>query len=55
MIFEVGELKVNAPLDPSKGKRYIDPARGNDIDNLYNMTMWMDYYVNPTAYSALSW
>jgi hypothetical protein len=46
MIFEVGDLKFTAPLDPSKGKRYIEPARGNDIDNLYNMTAWMEDYVN---------
>jgi hypothetical protein len=38
MIFEVGDLKVTTPLDPSEGKRYIEPERGNDIDNLYNMT-----------------
>jgi hypothetical protein len=39
MIFEFGDLKVTAPLDPSEGKIYIEPSRGNDIDNLYNMTM----------------
>jgi hypothetical protein len=55
MIFEVGDLKVTAPLDPTEGKRYIEPARGNDIDNLYNMTVWMDDYVNPTTDGALSW
>jgi hypothetical protein len=38
MIFEVGDLKVMTPLDPSKGMRYIEPTRGNDIDNIYNMT-----------------
>jgi hypothetical protein len=38
MIFEVGDLKVTAPLDRSERKRYIEPTRGNDIDNLYNMT-----------------
>jgi hypothetical protein len=37
MIFEVGYLKVTTPLDPSEGKIYIEPTRGNDIDNLYNM------------------
>jgi hypothetical protein len=37
MIFEVGYLKFIAPLDPSEGKRYIEPSRGNDIDKLYNM------------------
>jgi hypothetical protein len=37
MIFEVGDLKVTAPLDPSEGKRYTESTRGNDIDNLYNL------------------
>jgi hypothetical protein len=55
MIFEVGDLKVIAPLDPSEGKRYIEPTRGNDIDNLYNMTAWMEDYVNLTIDGALSW
>jgi hypothetical protein len=55
MIFEVRNLKVTIPLDPIKGKRYIEPTRENDIDNLYNMTTWMDHYVNPTLYVALSW
>jgi hypothetical protein len=48
-------LKVNAPLDPTKGKRYIEPARGNDIDNLHNIIERMDDYVNPTRDGALSW
>jgi hypothetical protein len=28
VIFEVEYLKVTAPLDPTEGKRYIEPARG---------------------------
>jgi hypothetical protein len=54
MIFEVGYLKVTTPLDPSEGTRYIEQSRGNDINNLYNMMTWMDDYVNPIAYGALS-
>jgi hypothetical protein len=38
MIFEVGDLKVTAPLDPSEGKRYTESVRANDMDNLYNLT-----------------
>jgi hypothetical protein len=38
MIFEVGDLKVTVLLDPIEGKRYIEPTKGNKIDNLYNMT-----------------
>jgi hypothetical protein len=54
-IFEVGELKVTTLLDPTEGKRYIEPTRGNNIDNLYNMTALMDDYVNPTIDLTLSW
>jgi hypothetical protein len=55
MIFEVGDLKVTAPLDPSEGKRYTEPTRGKDIDNLYNLTTWMEDYVDPTMDGVLSW
>jgi hypothetical protein len=55
MIFEVGDLKVTTPLDLIEGKRYIEPTRGNNIDNMYNMIVWMEYYVNPTADGALIW
>jgi hypothetical protein len=54
MIFDVGDLKFITPLDPSKGKRYIVLTRWNNIDNLYNMTVRMEDYVNPTADGALS-
>jgi hypothetical protein len=49
MIFEVGDLKVTAPLDPKEGRWYIEPAWGDEIDHLYNMTARMDDYVNPTT------
>jgi hypothetical protein len=55
MIFEVRDLKVTTPLDPTKGTRYIEPTKGNEIENLYNMTVRMDDYVNPTTDGALSW
>jgi hypothetical protein len=55
MIFDGGDLKVTAPLDLTEGKRYIEPARGNEIEKLYNMTTWMDDYVNRTTYGALRW
>jgi hypothetical protein len=55
MIFEVGELKIIVPLDPREGKRYIEPAKGDEIDNLYNMTTRMDDYVNPIIDGVLSW
>jgi hypothetical protein len=37
MIFEVGELKITAPLNPTEGDTYIEATKGNDIDNMYNM------------------
>jgi hypothetical protein len=55
MIFEVGNLKVTAPLDQLEGKRYIEPSKGNDIDKLCNMTVHMDDCVNPTIDGALIW
>jgi hypothetical protein len=38
VIFEVGDLKVIAPLDLTEGKRHIEQTEGNKIDNLYNIT-----------------
>jgi hypothetical protein len=38
MIFEVRNLKFIAPLDPTEGTRYIEPVKGNEIDNLYSTT-----------------
>jgi hypothetical protein len=55
MIFEVRDLKITERLDPIEGKIYIDPTRGNNMDNLYNMIAWMDDYVNHVADGALSW
>jgi hypothetical protein len=55
VIFEVGDLKVTMPLDPTEGRRYIEPTKGDEIDNMYNMTVRMDDYVNPTIDDALSW
>jgi hypothetical protein len=55
MIFEVGDLKVTAPLDPSEGKRYTKSTRGNDMDNLYNLIARMEDYVDPTTDDVLSW
>jgi hypothetical protein len=43
MIFEVEDLKVTASLDPTEGRRYVEPVKGKELDNLYNMTAhgWM--------------
>jgi hypothetical protein len=55
MIFDVRNLKVITPLDLREVKRYIEPTRGNNIEKLYNMIVWMDDYVNPTTDGILSW
>jgi hypothetical protein len=55
MIFEVGDLRVTAPLDPTKGRLYVELERGKELVNLYNVTTQMDDYVNPTVEGVLSW
>jgi hypothetical protein len=54
IIFEVGDLKVIAPLDTSEGKRYTESVKENDMDNLYNMIMHMEDYVKPTMDGLIS-
>jgi len=48
-------LKVIASLDHTEGRRYVEPIKEKYIDNLYNMTAWMDDYVNSTTDGLLSW
>jgi hypothetical protein len=55
IFFEVGDLKVIAPLDPSEGKQYTKLVRENDMENLYNLTTWMEDYVEPKIDGVLSW
>jgi len=33
----------------------VEPTKGKELDKLYNMTTWMDDYVNPMNDGALSW
>jgi hypothetical protein len=54
MILEGGGLKVTPPLDPIKARRYFEPTT-RQIDNLYNMIVHMDDYVNLTMDGTLSW
>jgi hypothetical protein len=42
------------PLDPLEARRYVELAR-EEVDKLYNMTVCMDDYVNPTTNGRLSW
>ena len=55
MIFKVAYLKVTAPLDPTEGRIYVELVKGKELDNLYNMTVQMDVYVNHTIDGELSW
>jgi hypothetical protein len=55
MVFGVGDLKVTMPLDPTEGRRYVEPTKWKELDKLYNMAANMDDYVNTTTDGALSW
>lgn len=33
----------------------MEPAKGKELNNLYNMTTQMDEYINPAAKGVLSW
>ena len=54
----LGILQVVAPLDPKEGNFYVEYVRKDlglvDLDNIYNVTIWHDDYVNPPTYGALS-
>jgi hypothetical protein len=47
MIFEVGNLRVTVPLDPTEGRQYVESSRGKELDNIYSMNMWKYDYINP--------
>jgi hypothetical protein len=55
MVFEAGDWKVTTPLDPTEGRIFVELTKGKYLDNLYNVTTWMDDHVNPTSDNALSW
>jgi hypothetical protein len=59
MIFEFGEYRVNEPLDPLEGGRYVEPAMDNilaeDVNQLYRNTARKEDYINPTKDGMLSW
>jgi hypothetical protein len=54
MIFEVVDLRVTPPLDPTEGRRYVEPTRGKELNNLYNVTSQTDEYINPTTKGVLN-
>jgi hypothetical protein len=57
MIFEDGNFRVVAPLDPSDFERYIehvpDSVLGDNVNQLYRTTTQEEYYVNPTTNGVL--
>jgi hypothetical protein len=55
MVFEVEDLKVTVPLDPTKGRIYVEPTKRKELDTLYNMTAQMYDYVNLITEGILSW
>jgi secreted protein with Ig-like and vWFA domain len=55
MVFEVDYFKVTTLLDPTEGKRYVEPKKRKEIDNSYNMIVQMDDYVNPTTKGIFNW
>jgi hypothetical protein len=58
MIFEYGEYKVIAPLDPSEGGRYVEPWMNNilteDVNQLYRTTTCQEGHTNPNVDGMLS-
>jgi hypothetical protein len=59
MNFEGNVLKVIAPLDLDKGRRYTKPIREEyweyELENIYKMTTRQQDYINPTIDINLSW
>jgi hypothetical protein len=57
MTFESGEYRVIAPLDPSKGERFVESncLDLEEINQLYRTTVRDEDYVNPTIDMILSW
>jgi hypothetical protein len=59
MIFESGEYRFIAALDPLEGGRYVEPMTDNIlteyVNNLYITISHEEYYINPTADGMLSW
>ena len=57
MKFESGEYKSIAPLDPSKGERFVEPnCLGlEEINQFYRTMAGEEYYVNPTTDVVFSW
>jgi hypothetical protein len=59
MIFEAGNFRVVAPLDPSDCERYVEPVSDSvledDVNQLYRTTVQDEDYLNPTIDRVLNW
>ena len=61
MIFSFEELKmlVVSLINPMEGHHYVELVRGEChegyLDNIYNISCTLDYYINPTIDGKLSW
>ena len=59
MTFEGHNIRIIAPLDPTKGPRYTEPIcaeeETRDVDDLYKVTSSQVDYINPTTDGTLSW
>jgi len=58
MSFETDTLRMTTPLDPNEGDIYNEKVDGyvwsSVIENIYNITMCGEYYVNPTKDGEMS-
>ena len=55
MTFENRDIRFIAPLDPSKGRRYVEPVKEEVVggwDHAYNI---LEDYVYPTTDGELRW
>ena len=59
MTFEGHNIRIIAPLGPSKVPRYTEPICAEEemkeVDDLYKMTTAKDDYIDRTADGTLSW
>lgn len=59
MIFQKKSLCVIVPLDPIEGLRYTELVRNyesnDDMDCIYKITTWDQYWVNPTVDGWITW
>lgn len=59
MVFEKNGIRVVVPLDPSEGVRYIEIVHNEYgdavINNIYNLTLQDEDWINPTTYGRISW